>query len=456
MTPPPDPMFMQRWNQRLRQTPNGGFSLPADFVAEQGRSVHLVDIRTPEEALSVGYIPGSVIVPEAELDAALSEAPNHLPVVLVSRSGETASLAARRIRATGFELVAALEGGMVAWKLMGYAIGRDRAVLDRRPRWHELELAAELPERVLESGRRVLSLGQITEHVGDPMSVRWVRVAALLLHGKVSCVDGRDERGVVGTPGGDAGEFLLAVAATESVIGRPFTVAEIQVLLEIWADAFGRFYMHTDLHAIEVLYRSLEADPQLRPTIEGLDEGGRRRFLLNVPANLRDRLLEHLVIPEHLGCGHLRLMAQGPDEYGVRPGLVADYLRAFFPLWWSGNPELTMTALGGGHAEAAVVNVHLDAVPLPFSSVPMLSPLCAGSQMFVNHPDVAAYLRNQAVSLLVRHSGWVGPDDGPRLQSAMSELATQQLGRTLAHLARELPLYQVYFARDRSFRVAED
>jgi hypothetical protein len=47
--------------------------------------------------------------------------------------------------------------------------------------------------------------------------VRWVKMAALLLHGKSSCVDGRDDHGVIGTPGGDAGEFLLALTSIERV-----------------------------------------------------------------------------------------------------------------------------------------------------------------------------------------------------------------------------------------------
>ena len=38
---------------------------------------------------------------------------------------------------------------------------------------------------------------QIEAHIGDPHSVRWVKMAALLLHGKSSCVDGRDDNGCV-------------------------------------------------------------------------------------------------------------------------------------------------------------------------------------------------------------------------------------------------------------------
>ena len=35
---------------------------------------------------------------------------------------------------------------------------------------------------------------------------------------RLSCVDGRDDSGVMGTPGGDAGEFLLALAAVEAAV----------------------------------------------------------------------------------------------------------------------------------------------------------------------------------------------------------------------------------------------
>ena len=58
-----------------------------------------------------------------------------------------------------------------------------------------------------------ISLAHVEQHIGDPRNVRWIKLASMVSFGHCSCIDGRDERGVVGTLGGDAGEFLLSLAA---------------------------------------------------------------------------------------------------------------------------------------------------------------------------------------------------------------------------------------------------
>jgi hypothetical protein len=74
-------------------------------------------------------------------------------------------------------------------------------------------------------------------------------MAALLLHGKTSCVDGRDEHGVIGTPGGNAGEFLLALTSIERATGKHFPVECMEEVLRGYLDTFGHFYVHSDTDA---------------------------------------------------------------------------------------------------------------------------------------------------------------------------------------------------------------
>ena len=49
-------------------------------------------------------------------------------------------------------------------------------------------------------------------HVEDPDAAGG-KLTSMLAHARISCIDGRDERCVVGAPGGDGGEFLLVLAA---------------------------------------------------------------------------------------------------------------------------------------------------------------------------------------------------------------------------------------------------
>ena len=97
---------------------------------------------------------------------------------------------------------------------------------------------------------------------------------------------------------------------------------------------------------------SLKADSRISP--EGVDFERPEQWLdlLQSPATeLRGILLEHLVDPMHIGCGHIRLMLQHGESYGIRRELVLSFLRAFFELWWEGSPELDLTLLPGDHRD---------------------------------------------------------------------------------------------------------
>ena len=73
-----------------------------------------------------------------------------------------------------------------------------------------------------ETTRKSFDLSDIEEHVNDlrTKAVQWTQLSSLFDHrGHCSCVDGREERSVVGMPGGDAGEFLLCLACVETIKG---------------------------------------------------------------------------------------------------------------------------------------------------------------------------------------------------------------------------------------------
>ena len=122
----------------------------------------------------------------------------------------------------GLRYVAALAGGVAQWLSLGFSTTRDPAILDRCD-----VLRPIAPLRARRATRKTLRIEQVEEHLGDPLSVRWIKIAALVLHAHLSCIDGRDDRGIVGTPGGDSGQFLLALAAIESTLQRSLDTAVI-------------------------------------------------------------------------------------------------------------------------------------------------------------------------------------------------------------------------------------
>jgi rhodanese-related sulfurtransferase len=450
----PTPQITRRINQlnwldALDRSRGNRPMLRAEFVAELGRDARLIDVRKPEELTgNLGHLPGSCPVPLDGVHRVPELLGLEVPVVLVCDDGERSSAAALYLERLGMTMVAALLGGVRQWRDLGFSISRDPVVFER-----SLELQyATPPGQTIESGCR-LTAEQVEWHVGQPGSVRWVKFAALMLHGKTACIDGRDDRGVIGTPGGDAGEFALALAAVEKLSGVALDEARIARLLEAWIDTFGRFYMHSDVNASNALIKAFRADERIIPHLEGVFHPPEwRAWMKKPPLAIRDAILEHFTTPSNMGCGHLRLSMLNSAEYELRSEALRAFLRAFFRLRWGGTDEAEYVVLGGEHGEGAVVQVTLDEQLYPHTKIPLISPAFEGLQIFVLHPQIAAHLRRFRAGFLV--------SELPELElnvDALGEvicaLGKQQLEATAKRLAGGLPIYQVRFDRTRAFSV---
>lgn len=443
--PPAERLFRVNWVAALERSPSGVPQLAPEVVARQGRIVRLVDVRDASELVGpLGYVPGSDWIPRADALGTLSKLPRDTPIVLISRGGERASGLAKSLEEGGLRFVAALRGGMVAWKGLGYGSSRDPSIIERRGRLREVEVEASTTEGPL-------SRDVIADHLGDPHDVRWIKLAAVLLHAQRSCVDGRDDTGVIGTPGGDAGELALGLAAVEQHLGHSLERAQVAALLGRAADAFGSMYMHSDIHAGNAFIASMRSDERLTDAIGSTYEALEwRKWMAEPPAHVRDIVLEHLLQPGMLGCGHLRLMMQHPDDYGVRSGLVNDLVSSYLHQRWADSPHLQFVVLAGGHREGAVVNIRVDEELHSYTPIPLISPACGSTQMFVNHPQVSEYMRIELASFLCAQRDLLGLDarDTEELGHRMCELAERQVGVTLGHLAKGLPVYDVLFRGD--------
>ncbi|HEU0036034.1 MAG TPA: rhodanese-like domain-containing protein [Kofleriaceae bacterium] len=420
----------------------------ADFVAEQGQLVRILDVRDEADLCGpLGHIPAVTHLPLDKITEVCRVLDRETCVVIVSKRGARAGIAARLLEELGMQYVAAMDGGMMAWKQLGFTTLRDHES-------YRKTLVALAPG-VGRSGKPLVKLAPgakltaelIAEHVLDPLAVRWVKLGAFLLHGKRSCVDGRDEQGVIGTPGGDAGELLLALAVTERITRKSFSDEDVERILVRHIDTFGRFYMHTDVIATtQLIVEGYHKDPRIAPHVANLASAEDwRHFHKRPPPEIREAVLEHLVKPELMGCGHLRL-AMMLDEYGVRPALARAFLRAFHRLRWTGSPELEWVVLGGAHEEGAVANVVVDGNLHTYTRIPLVSPSVSGVQMFVNHPQVTAFLRRELAAFLCEIGA--APPPEADVVDAIEQLGAVQARVTLGRLAGELPVFEIRFDHD--------
>jgi len=261
---------------------------------------------------------------------------------------------------------------------------------------------------------------------------------------------------VLGTPGGDGGEFLLLLGAIERVTGKQFTAAEVRALLARRLDTFGRFYIHTDVHAANAFIAAMRSDRRLDAVLASVNETLEwRRFFISPPPEVRDIVLEHLLQPAHMGCGHIRMMWQECETYGVRPELPRMFLHAFMHLRWNGATEAEFQPLAGGHEERGVLRVFLADPLEPFTNVPLVSPSCEGTQMFVCHPQVMSYLRTQLVRFAQLQHALVPKVSEDVLRATVEEMADAQMTATLHRLAKGLPVFDATFGTGRMVDVVQ-
>jgi len=420
---------------RFPRSPGGTPEVDAAWLVAHRCGVRVVDIREADEITGeLGRIDVAAWVPLAGVEQAAESWDRDAPVVLVCRSGRRSERAADRLRSLGFQRVASLTGGMLAWGAASLPTTRAPvAAPTARPAATE----APAPSSSLAGLRATLT---------RPDALIWTRAATLLGANTVSCIDGREEAPVLGTPGGDAGELVLSLAALEQLLGRPLDPDWITAIFDRYVDAFGRFYLHTDRHAIERLADALRDDPRTAATAatwRGPEDI--RAFVRSPPPAMEEALLEHLVEPSHVGCGHIRLMITQPSRYGVREGLVSDVLRAAFRRGWRRPELLEYAILDGEHEERGVLEVQIEHAVHAHTLVPMVAPHVGTRELFVLHPQVTAFVRAENAWFLVEQlrPAEAARVDAAALRSQITALGARQLAATVASLAPHLPHYRL-------------
>lgn len=272
-------------------------------------------------------------------------------------------------------------------------------------------------------------------------------VAALpdiLFQHTVSCVDGRKKEGVVGSPGGNAGVFILMLAALEEFTGTNLHASEVDEIFARYLGTFGPFYMHTDELSLEHATTQFLANDGSATTADGSGPNNSPDWIRNPPDEARDELLKILIEPESNGCGHLRLMLEHPDEYRVRPEIVRNVLTGFYRRLWQGDDRLVLDVLEGVHEEQAVIRLHAGRQDGNGASTVLAPPSSGGADVFLYHPEAAVYLQVENAAFLA-DIGRIDADEIESFAELQHEMGNRQLHATLEHLAPDLPICDATF-----------
>lgn len=449
-----------------------------DFATQMGRAVHIIDIRPANELAKNGIIPGSNWYPrdaEGFLEKIQLDFPSTTLIAIVDFNGVFSRHIASVLRAQyGFKFAAVLAGGVRLFRVFGFSVNRSIGDLKKHQcepiSLHSLESfrdfnsedqttggAANVRDMGLyHSERRTLE--QVARHVEGDL-LQWIKMGALTVHGRLSCIDGRGGNGCVGTPGGDMGEMVLILSTYEHLIGYDLTLPQVRYLFHHRLDTFGRFYLHTDetnaKNAMDYIKNQIIKDQEVVDEIEAellehqtLPENWLREFIHLTPIACRDAIMNYLINPECVGCGHLKLMMTKGEQYKVRPTLIKHLLRAFYEsCFWDETSDCDYVVLAGSHAECGVLSIEMNNEIKPYTKVPLIAPSIpikdGHKQMFVSHPTIMTFLRKQQCEWLLEA---IEAANEHALQE-LQQLALLQQQTTITSLASPMTLSTNDFRR---------
>jgi len=137
-----------------------------------------------------------------------------------------------------------------------------------------------------------------------------------------SCMDFKGQRAIIGTPGGDFGEFMLAYNVYQDIEKQKgFSYDTVKANLASFIDKHCSparpFYKHTDAARVESLAAQMRVAnfPNTRPADTSA-------------------WFKALVDPEMQGCGHLRSILHSTPSYNIQNKLAENLVCAFYDLYW--------------------------------------------------------------------------------------------------------------------------
>jgi hypothetical protein len=185
----------------------------------------------------------------------------------------------------------------------------------------------------------------LREVLGQPQDFTLLDIESSSFH----CIEGRGTDLELGTPGGDFGEFLSALAEYEHVTQRTLSLDDVSQLLSAWLDWGPRgdlpFYYHTDDTSLKHLQAHLHLNGETGKVV-GLD--------VEEPKDeLKDQLLKDLTASKNQGCYYIKALLDNPQKFYLRAELTPLLIQALYKIIWNKDTQ-------GSDGVALYTKVNLD------------------------------------------------------------------------------------------------
>lgn len=230
------------------------------------------------------------------------------------------------------------------------------------------------------------SLNSIRNLIGDASSLTYVPIEK----SSFKCLDGRYNKPVLSTTGGDAGEFILALNIFEDLLNENnnnntilLNQEDVDFILYKFINQSNSepFYMCTDDNAINHIEKELQ--------IEGLN-------IINPRENIKNDLFNLITESENIGDLHIRLMLKYPEKYGIRKDLIIMFLNSFYKLYWNNKnikDKMELDILTGDHNENAFIEVRSENECQKEKIAPLIPTQDKFISVFVHHLDAVSIKR---------------------------------------------------------------
>lgn len=231
----------------------------------------------------------------------------------------------------------------------------------------------------------------LLDHFGGKKGPKFAQIATQSFY----CKDSRGDAENFGAPGGDFGEFLLALDSF-CALGKKEKKAGIDEIFGKWLDErcsqSRPFYLHTDRPALNRLFEAIGVGAEVRD-----------------PRYLKDALQQDRFATEFgrradcQGCGHLRLILESTDgdkNYEIGSEIFSSVSRSFFKRFFAGDERLLFKIYENVQEGRA-----LAVISGPISQVSLLGTQQTeeGDQVFIlNQHAVSSYRRQFLVPFFTR------------------------------------------------------
>merc|ERR1711871_352099 len=256
----------------------------------------------------------------------------------------------------------------------------------------------------------------IEDKIGVPSKLSWAHVHK----SSFGCSDGRYSNAALYTPGGDLGEFILAVSSFEKMTQTKVPYAQVK-------DLMAKF-----------VAKSTRANFGMCTNQAGADAA--ERMSGNSTAGA-DSAAATMTSADMMGDLFLKQLLARPDVYKTSATTTKNCIKAFFALQFNGTQKLKIHTLTGASDPKAVVNIKTAKRCKDKGLGPLLKSASQGTdgvQVIYNSEDAVSVFRNELANFFTEETSQVDADD---MRSKMKETGTMQL-TAFAQSFGALPAFQ--------------